>query len=215
MKWYPSAVLSDVLDKIGYTNCVFPSEIQTSYHGINMCGRARTIGIVPCQDKEEAGDIYHALHFLEQLEAGDILLVAEHPSIREYAFFGGLMAALSKQIGLAGAIIDGKTRDWKDTIADIFPVFSRGYCPQDMNHRGIVADVDCKVTIGSIGSRHIGVESGDYLFGDCDGVVVVPFGISTEVFAGAEKVLNNEQVVKELIENDVTVEEVIKQCGDF
>ncbi|GAF67902.1 unnamed protein product [marine sediment metagenome] len=212
MRSYPSTVLSDVLDNMNRPQCILPAEIRSECSH-SMAGRARTIQISSMISSEEnSGDIYHSLHFIEQLEPGDILVVAVDPPLRNYAFFGGLMAALSERVGLGGIIIDGKTRDWDSTVdKKSFPIFSRGYYPQDMHYRGVVRQVDCEVIIGSWPV----VRPGDYMFGDADGIVVVPFELSLEVFARADKVISNEVIIEDLITDGIPMKQILDERGDF
>ena len=82
--------------------------------------------------------------------------------------------------GAAGVVIDGWSRDTPGILALGFPCFSRGRYGQDQRTRGTVVDFRCPVRIGGVEVR-----PGDPIFGDLDGVVVIPREIETEVFQGA------------------------------
>lgn len=214
MKWYPTSVIADALDKLGHHNRVLPRLLRSNFP-CKIVGRARTISIVPCSDTYPyiyPSDIYHSLHFLEQLEEGDILFVSVAKSLRDYAFFGGLMTKVAQRAGVVAAIIDGVTRDREDTIKARFPVFARGVCGQDMKNRGTVLDVDI---ITEIGEAHVEVWSGDYIFGDMDGLIVVPYGLLNEVNQIAEQIEDTEEEVKELVLEGLSVNEIINECGEF
>jgi regulator of RNase E activity RraA len=98
--------------------------------------------------------------------------------------------------GATGTIVDGFVRDVRQIIAMSFPVFARGIMPLDSWGRGYVADVDVKVSCGGVI-----VAPGDLVFGDYDGIVVVPAAVEDEVLARAlEKVTGENRSREELLQ---------------
>jgi 4-hydroxy-4-methyl-2-oxoglutarate aldolase len=109
---------------------------------------------------------------------------------------GGLGENLGISVKLAGAtgvVCDGGTRDRKALIAMGFPVFSRfSACTFSWGRRRFI-DYQIPVRLSGHVSKWVTVNPGDFIFGDCDGVLVIPKDLTTEVLEGAEKVAEIEE----------------------
>jgi 4-hydroxy-4-methyl-2-oxoglutarate aldolase len=68
-----------------------------------------------------------------------------------------------------GGSCDGHTRDALRIIEMDFPVFSTGFRPVDSSSRSKVIDFGVPVVCGGVLVR-----PGDVIFGDFDGIVVIP-----------------------------------------
>jgi regulator of RNase E activity RraA len=97
-----------------------------------------------------------------------------------YALWGELMSTRAMKLGAAGAVVDGYSRDTRGILALNFPTFSYGRYAQDQGPRGKVIDYRCPIEIN--GAR---IEPGDILFGDLDGVCVIPRKAERDVFIAA------------------------------
>ena len=109
---------------------------------------------------------------------------------------GGLGENLGISVRLAGAtgvVCDGGTRDRKVLIAMGFPVFSR--FSSSTFSWGRRRFIDCQIPVRLSGhvSKWVAVNPGDFIFGDCDGVLVIPEALTVEVLEGAEKVAEIEE----------------------
>jgi 4-hydroxy-4-methyl-2-oxoglutarate aldolase len=109
---------------------------------------------------------------------------------------GGLGENLGISVKLAGAtgvICDGGTRDRKALIALGFPVFSRfSSCTFSWGRRRFL-DYQIPVRLSGHVSRWVTVNPRDFIFGDCDGILVIPQDLTLEVLEGAEKVAEIEE----------------------
>ncbi len=126
----------------------------------------------------------------------------------DYALWGELMSTRAIKCGAAGAVVDGYSRDTKGILALDFPTFSFGRYAQDQGPRGKV--IDFRVPIQINGVR---IDSGDIVFGDLDGVCVIPQKIETEVIQDALVKAQGEKVVQKAIENGMTACEAFKKYG--
>lgn len=98
-----------------------------------------------------------------------------------------------KLAGAAGVVCDGGTRDRKALIAMGFPVFSRfSSCTFSWGRRRFI-DYQIPVRLSGHVSRWVTVNPGDFIFGDCDGLLVIPKDLTVEVLEGAEKVAEIEE----------------------
>ena len=89
-----------------------------------------------------------------------------------------------------------------------FPVFHGGIGPLDSKGRGKIMAVD--VPIECAGVR---VCPGDLIFGDADGVVVVPQAIEAEVLAAAFEKLKGEKSTLADLRAGISLGEVFAKYG--
>jgi regulator of RNase E activity RraA len=207
-QYLSAALLSDIMDDMGYKHQMLPVAIKPNYVDAKIVGRARTLQLQAITNGEDYRRIYEGLPFIEQMNAGEILVVAG--GSRNYAFFGELMSTLSQKRGLEGAIVDGLTRDTAQTRAMEFPVFARDNYARDIKKRGIIVGKDTPVTVGGVG-----IERDTLIVGDYDGVIVVPKSIEEEVLSKALCAAKLEERIKEAIKEGVPVTSIINQNGDF
>jgi regulator of RNase E activity RraA len=105
--------------------------------------------------------------------------------------FGEISATAARAAGCAGAVIDGSTRDSNYLIDMGFPTFCRFRSPVEAFGRFMVVDFQVPVDVEGIDGP-LRVEPGDYVFGDNDGVVIVPRARTLEVLALAEQWCDSE-----------------------
>jgi regulator of RNase E activity RraA len=86
----------------------------------------------------------------------------------ERALWGDQMARLASERRIAGLVIDGAVRDVDGIEALAFPVFAAGCCPTPP-HRNQPGELGIAITCGGMRIR-----PGDIIYGDTDGVVVIP-----------------------------------------
>ncbi|MGC1686561.1 MAG: hypothetical protein WA734_13135, partial [Candidatus Acidiferrales bacterium] len=89
-----------------------------------------------------------------------------------------------------------------------FPTFGFGSYGQDAAPRYKVVDFRVPIEIGSVRVR-----PGDILFGDIDGVLVVPAEVETEVFTRALEKARGEKLVRKAIEQGRTAVEAFAKYG--
>ena len=114
------------------------------------------------------------LEALDDLRPGEVY-VATGASPR-YALWGELMSTRATHLKAGGAILDGFVRDAGGIEALGFPAFCRGLCAQDIRPRCKVIDFRTSIEIG-----RVRIAPGDLMFGDGEGVLVIPAGAEREV----------------------------------
>jgi 4-hydroxy-4-methyl-2-oxoglutarate aldolase len=112
-------------------------------------------------------------------------------------FWGDLMSAASETSGARGIVIDGCARDVRQlrTMPN-FPVFSRSTTMSSTERR--VLTVDFQIPIGMTGSLAslVTVNPGDWIFGDDDGVVVIPPNFVERILVAAEAAETREEAIR-------------------
>ena len=147
------------------------------------------------------------LEALDDLKRGEVYICAG-PSPR-YALWGELMSTRAMKLGASGVVLDGYHRDTVGILRLEFPTFSYGSYAQDQSVRGRVIDFRCPITF----RNGVQVETGDLVFGDVDGVVVVPKEHEGEVIHAALEKVRGENTVRKAIEGGMSAEEAWERYG--
>lgn len=199
-----SGVFSDELDKLGYKNQVI-NGFKLNKSSNRMFGKIRTLLIETIQTADE--NIKKGLGFLSGLGNGEVLFVKGSD---EFAYFGELMSRLSMEIGLSGVVIDGLTRDSYFTQNIDLGIFCKGYSPKDIKGRGRVLDTDCEIKV-----KALSINSGDYVFGDSDAIVIIPQSIMKDLAINVLSAVKEEVRIRELIRQGISVNELLKSVKEF
>jgi regulator of RNase E activity RraA len=180
-------VLSDALDAAGVTNQAMSSRTRPLDEQLKMCGRART-GIYMETAHVEPGTNPYELEIaiVDDLRPGDVAVFACGGSSR-IAPWGSLLSTATVARGAAGCVTDGFVRDILEVRNLKLPVFHGGIAPLDSKGRGQIQAVDVPVICDGVR-----VNPGDLVFGDADGVVVVPQAVEAEVLRIAFDKINGE-----------------------
>jgi 4-hydroxy-4-methyl-2-oxoglutarate aldolase len=174
-----SLALADVLDGQGLRCQALPSSIKPVKEGMSVCGFARTGLFRPVfhvPQTSPASALQDEL--ISSLRGGEIVLMGCGGS-SSVATLQDDQAQAFSNAGAAGFITDGLVRGVRFLkTMDDFSVFSTGSTPLDARGRGELAAIDVPVELGGIR-----IQKGDFIFGDEDGVVVVPKALATQVIA--------------------------------
>ena len=169
-----TAVVGDVLDQMGFRRQFLPPEIRPLTDTMKIAGRAMPVleADFDADDPSPSGPYANKpfgvmLEALDDLKPGEIY-IASGGSL-SYALWGELMSTRAMHLKAAGAILDGYIRDATQIEGLGFTVFSRGLYAQDQGPRGKVIDFRTAIEIGGVR-----VAPGDLLFGDREGVLVIP-----------------------------------------
>ena len=203
-----SAVLSDVLDELGVRDRVLPAQIRPLDDHLVMAGFART-GLFR--------DVYHVadgenpyeleIRIIDDLKPGEIVVFGCGDSGR-IAPWGELLTTAARCRGAVGAVTDGYVRDVKGIREAKFPVYHAGIAPLDSRGRGKVADIDVPIACGGVT-----VESGDLVFGDVDGVVIVPRRMEDEALARAHHKVSQENATRSELLRGAKLKDVFDRYG--
>ncbi len=209
-----SAVIGDVMDKMGLQHQFLPPAIVPLERSMVVCGRA--MPVLEADVFEEAVTGSHnplsARPFGLMMEALDDLKTDEvyicTGASPRYALWGELMSVRAMKCGAAGAVVDGYSRDTRGVLALGFPTFSHGSYAQDQGPRGKVIDFRVPIQIGQVR-----IMPGDIVFGDLDGVCVVPKDDRVEIFSLAFEKARKEKTVRKALETGMTSKDAFEKFG--
>ena len=183
-----TAVLSDIMDDMGLMNHAMGPVVRPIDDDLVMMGRARTGLCAPVSAAEDGKKPYEVeIALMDDLKAGEVLVIACNGPTDHIAPWGELLSTAARCQGAVGCVTDGLVRDVRKIREMRFPVFHGGICPLDSRGRGRMVEMD--VPVDCAGAR---VCPGDLLFGDADGVVVIPQARVEEVVDRAKRKITGE-----------------------
>ncbi len=114
--------------------------------------------------------------------------------------WGELTGLMSQVRGCRGAVIDGGVRDSRHLRErGDYPVFARYTSPIESVTRATIVDVNCPLLMTGSLTEGALVRPGDFIFGDADGVIVIPRELALEALEKAEAVAKTEDLVRQEI----------------
>lgn len=198
-------VVGDIIDGRGLYHQFLPQQIQPAKDEMRLAGRAMPVLMIDVYGPQEKpfGLLTEAL---DQMQPGEVYMASG--GLMRCAYWGELLTATSRVRGAAGAVINGYHRDTPQMLAQDFPVFSRGRYAQDSSVRTQVVNYRCTIEIGDVT-----VHPGDLVFGDMDGVLVIPREIEAEVIRLALEKVRGEKKVRWEIENGMSSTAAFEKYG--
>lgn len=203
---YTGAV-NDVLRAKGLLRQTLPPAILPLGDTMTVAGVAFTVK--GAKNLTVEGEMQQRARMLEALHPHSVC-VWDTSGDDESAQWGEVMTKAALRAGCRGAVIDGGVRDTLKVLAQNFPVFCRYRTSNGMLGRFRMIDFQIPVRIGGVD-----IFPGDILFGDVDGVLVVPRAVACDVLLQAEGVHKEEQVYKQWIDDGMSATEVVSRGGYF
>lgn len=201
-----SGAISDVLDQMGYPNQVLGPQIDPLEKDMVIFGPAFTsIGTIVYSMPESP--LTAQCKVVDQLGEGEIYVLVTRGE-KNCAVFGELFATRVNKRKGAGVLLDGYARDLKALHEMKYPLFYKGHNPKTSKGRTEINE--CQIPVIFDG---VTINPGDWIFGDIDGVAIIPKDIAEEVFERALKVIKDEDEVRDNLIAGVTMEEVYKKKG--
>ena len=204
-----SAVLSDVMDGLGLMEQALKPFVRPLDDSLVLFGRARTGLYMPRYQVADGEDPYAIeIALVDDLQPGDVAVFACGGPTDRIAPWGELLTTAAQVRGATGCLTDGLIRDIKPIREMGFPVFHGGIGPLDSKGRGKMMEMDCRVVCAGAA-----VARGDWVFGDADGVVIVPQATAEEVFAKALEKVTAENRTRDELHAGSSLREVFDRFG--
>jgi 4-hydroxy-4-methyl-2-oxoglutarate aldolase len=160
-------LVSDVMDRLGIPSHVLPREVQSIPFepSLKVVGLAYPCRVVPTNEYIE---ITKLLEMVDSIPKHAFVVVAVDKDI-DAALWGGLMSARAQARGAVAAVVNGGIRDFEQIEMLGFPVFGSYRCIKDIRRRGYMAEYNTTVNFDGVT-----IKPNDIMFGDANGVVVIP-----------------------------------------
>ena len=137
------------------------------------------------------------------------VIVADAGERERSGFWGDLMSAASRASGASGIVVDGLIRDTRQLLLmEDFAVFARGSTMTSTERRTLTVDFQVPIAVAGAYEHQVGIEPGDWIYGDVDGVVVFSAELVEEVLRSAEEAEARETLIRRDFEAGMPVWEV-------
>jgi 4-hydroxy-4-methyl-2-oxoglutarate aldolase len=204
-----TAVLSDVLDELGFPHQALRPFVRPLDESLSFMGRARTGLYAETYSVLEGENPYELeIQLVDDLKAGDVAVIACGGPTDRVAPWGELLSTAAKARGAAACVTDGLVRDVRHIRAMKFPVFHGGIGPLDSKGRARMVEMDRPVVCAGVR-----VYSGDTVFGDVDGVIVIPAQIRDEAFSRALDKVSRENRTRDELQRGRLLGDVYREHG--
>jgi len=209
MQALSSSILSDIMDSLGLRDRAMKPFIRPIDDGKVMIGRARTGLYMPTYALREGENPYEVeIALVDDLQPQEIVVLACNGPTDRLAPWGELLSTAAQARHAAGCVTDGMVRDVRQIREMGFPVFHGGISPLDTKGRGRMVDRDVRVECAGVS-----IASGDILFGDIDGVVVVPRSHEGAVLDKALAKVQGENSTRDALRKGESLGSVFKRFG--
>ena len=186
-------IVCDTMYELGLPEQVIPSALRPLLPEQRMVGIAHTVQGIAINPHISWNDgIERIRSYLEVFEAlePDSVLVSVNPS-SHVGHFGELTANAAQAKGCVGCVLDGNLRDIEGLRNIGFQVFYRDVSPLNAIGRWEMATTQNPVKIGEVV-----INPGDLIFGEFDGILVVPKADIERVLLRAEEIIASEERVR-------------------
>jgi len=184
-----TGLIYDALDHLGFRGQAMESGVYPLVHTMKVAGPAFTVRCISTSSRDEWTHNIR-LGMLKSMIPGCIQ-VRDTQRDTSCGQFGEITATAAQAAGCVGAVIDGSTRDSNYLIEMGFPTFCRFRNPVEGFGRFMAVDYGIPIYVRGIDGKLL-VNPGDYIFGDNDGVVVVPRDLTLKALEQAEQWFSSE-----------------------
>lgn len=211
-----SAVVYDVMDEMGLPHQCLDLAIAPLDRSMQVAGPAYTVAAGPdVRERAEMPPNTKLADFgvFTRMYSGCVVVVGASGE-RQSGIWGELMSNASRARGATGVVIDGGIRDGR-LVREVegLSVFARYTSPIESLRRSRIHDIEVPISMTGTLTSQVRVNPGDWIFGDEDGVLVIPAAALDEVLAKSEEAKGIEDKVREEVRAGVPVIDVYNKYG--
>lgn len=202
-----TAAVNDVLREHNLLHQTLPNSIMPLRENMKLAGVAFTIkGAKSLMIKNEMAERARMLESIPQ----HAVVAWDTSGDDESAHWGEIMTMAAVKRGCRGAVVDGGVRDTDRVLSQGFPLFVKYRSSNGMLGRFRISDWQTPIRIGNVD-----IFPGDIVFGDIDGVLIVPRSIAVEVLIRAEAIAEAETELKTWVQSGMSATEIVAKGGYF
>ncbi|MEX2643475.1 MAG: hypothetical protein WD270_08485 [Acetobacterales bacterium] len=186
-----SGNISDAMEMMGFRRSVILGLTMVAKPNAVMVGRALTVRQLPkhVTAKADEGLVRHAEVSTSIAKKGQVVVIDCGGDVAS-ASWGEIHSVKCVLRGVAGAVIDGATRDAQLIRETGFPMFCAAFTPVKSRW-----DLETAAIGEPVGIRGVQVRPDDIVFGDESGVIVVPKEHAAEILAKATEICEAEEKI--------------------
>lgn len=220
--------VSDALSELGVVDTVFTDHFKPLRQGMQLVGRALPVKLhsqVDLSDDPEAMKVMEKrweaegghpqkrmMRTVAAVEPG-VILCYDCGGDMQPAQFGEMSCQLAYAHGCRGMLLAGNCRDTQYVLKmEDFPIFSFGTRPNAFGGWTII-ELNTPIHLPGHLSHYVRVNPGDFIFGDNDGVQLIPEHLVDEVLLRVEATFAKENAEREALAAGMPIDEVYRVYG--
>lgn len=207
-----TGLIYDAMEKLGIPGRAMQSGIYPLVHTMQVAGPAFTVHCIATPNRDEKIHNLRLGMFKSMIQG--CVQIRDTQGDMSCGQFGEISATAAKAAGCSGAVIDGSTRDSNYLINMGFPTFCRFRNPVEAFGRFMAVDYQIPIFVKGI-DGNIRVDPGDFIFGDNDGIVIVPQAMTVKVLELAEEWCASETKSRDAMASGRDPFEVYQEFGRF
>jgi regulator of RNase E activity RraA len=206
MSRFETSVLADAMEREGFTGAM-DIYLQPLIPGKRISGTVLTltVGLLPEGKKPDISALALVPEEAREIKNPVVVIKTEAPG----ATWGGMIGTAARAAGIRGVIIEGAVRDTRELVEMGQQVFAVSRSPGSIKWNGFAYGLKQPLIMGGIK-----VNTGDFVFADDDGVVVVPPEKAESVLSHAEAIEKRERELTKLINKGLTFRDAIKELDN-
>lgn len=220
--------VSDALYELDCRNTVFSARFKPLREGMQLVGRALTVKLHSSAELDASLEERRLIEQRLEAEGGHpqkrmmqavadaepgIVLCFDCGGDLQPAQFGEMSCQLAFSHGCRGMLLAGNCRDTQYILKmEDFPLFSFGTRPNAFGGWGII-DMNVPIHLPGHLTHYVRVMPGDFIFGDNDGVQLIPGRLVDEVLLRVETTFAKENAEREALAKGMPIDEVYRTYG--
>lgn len=206
LKLYTGAVNDVLRFKYKMHASSLPATFAPLREEMKLAGLAFTVKGGP--DITTEGEFEMRAEMLEALHENSVVMW-DCSSDTVTSHWGEVMTMAAMKVGCRGSVVNG-IRDTQAILDQGFPVFHKYKSNTGMLGRFRMYHYQKPILMGEVI-----VNSGDWVFGDIDGVISIPQNIAYNVLLESEKILQKEDQIREMVDSGMKPTDVVRNGGYF
>ncbi len=202
-----TCAVSDAIDELGFEPGYVDAGIRPMWSGARLLGFAGTMKIIPSEEPLDRNIIARLVKFMRKIPKFPIMCV-DMSNQMIAAGLGQSTSRILMKLGFSGGLVDGPIRDLAQVIDLKFPIFARGTISSSIRGR-MAIDLESVMKPIQCGERKI--KTGDLIFGDINGVVIVKYENIETVLEKAKEIISTDKWWFEQLEKGRKPEEIEKE----
>jgi 4-hydroxy-4-methyl-2-oxoglutarate aldolase len=222
--------VSDALFGLGVTDTVFSSAFTPLRQGMQLVGRALPVKLHSHVGMDDLGDASRRKALEERWEADGghpqkrmmkavaeadpgVVLCFDCGGDMQPAHFGEMSCQLAYAHGCRGMLLAGNCRDTQYVLRmDDFPVFCFGTRPNAFGG-WMITEINTAIYLPGHLTHYVTVNPGDFVFGDNDGVQLIPGHLVDEVLVRVEETFERENEERRQLAAGMPIDDVYRTYG--
>lgn len=188
---FSSAQISDALDACHIEGALL--HIHPLTQGTKLIGPAYTVRYLPYIEKLSL--FKNAANYIDDIPAHSVVLI-DNNGMKDCTVWGDLLTQVAMRKNLAGTVVHGAVRDVDFIRKAKYPLYCSAIYMRSGKNRIHKVGQQCPIIINGVM-----INPGDIIFGDDNGVLVIPLHLVNDVIDKAKNIKLAEQNISMAIEN--------------